>query len=59
MDDLTNLRRELHANPELSGAEQQTARRIAAVFQALNPDQTVANLGGNGIAFVFGRQQPV
>ena len=58
MDDLINLRRELHANPELSGAEQQTARRIAAVFQALNPDQTIADLGGNGIAFVFGSQQP-
>ena len=58
MDDFINLRRELHANPELSGAEQQTVRRIAAVFQALNPDQTVANLGGNGIAFVFGSRQP-
>ena len=58
MDDFINLRRELHANPELSGAEQQTVRRIAAVFQTLNPDQTVANLGGNGIAFVFGSRQP-
>jgi amidohydrolase len=57
MDDFINLRRELHANPELSGAEQQTVRRIAAVFQALNPDRTVANLGGNGIAFVFDSRQ--
>jgi len=58
MDDLINLRRELHANPELSGAEQQTARRIAAVFQPFSPDQTVADLGGNGIAFVFDSRQP-
>ena len=53
MDDFISIRRRLHANPELSGAEQQTARRILAVFNSLNPDQTVANLGGNGIAFVF------
>jgi metal-dependent amidase/aminoacylase/carboxypeptidase family protein len=58
MDDLISLRRGLHANPELSGAEQQTARRIATFFQALNADQTVANLGGNGIAFVFDSRQP-
>ena len=53
MDDFISLRRELHANPELSSTEQQTARRIVAVFNSFNPDQTVVNLGGNGIAFVF------
>ena len=58
MDDLIKLRRELHANPELSGSEQQTARRITTFFQALGPDQTIANLGGNGIAFVFDSRQP-
>lgn len=58
MDDIITLRRELHANPELSGAEQKTARRIAAVFQELNPNETDANLGGNGIAFVFDSRQP-
>jgi amidohydrolase len=57
MDDFISIRRELHANPELSGAEQQTAQRISAVFQVLNPDRTVANLGGNGIAFVFDSRQ--
>ena len=58
MDDLIKLRRELHINPELSGNEQQTARRIATFFQQFGPDQTVENLGGNGIAFVFDSQQP-
>ena len=58
MDDLINLRRELHANPELSGNELQTARRIATFLQALDPDQTIANLGGNGIAFVYDSRKP-
>lgn len=57
MEDIITLRRELHANPELSGAEQNTARRIAAVFQELHPDQTITNLGGTGIAFVFDSRQ--
>jgi metal-dependent amidase/aminoacylase/carboxypeptidase family protein len=33
MDDLINLRRELQANPELSGAELKTTWRIASFFQ--------------------------
>jgi amidohydrolase len=57
MEDLISLRRELHANPELSGNERQTARRIAAFFQGLGPDQTIADLGGYGIAFVFNSRQ--
>jgi amidohydrolase len=58
MDDLINLRRELHANPEISGSEQQTAQRIATFFQQLGPDQTVLHLGGNGVAFLFGSGRP-
>jgi amidohydrolase len=58
MDEFINLRRKLHAAPELSGAEHQTARRIATFFQAFGADQTVSNLGGNGIAFLFDSRQP-
>ena len=57
MEDLINFRRELHAHPELSGAEKQTARRILSYFKQLGPDQTIPHLGGNGIAFVYDSRQ--
>jgi len=58
MDEFINLRRKLHTGPELSGAEHQTARRIATFFQPFGADQAVADLGGNGIAFLFDSRQP-
>ena len=56
MDEFVNLRRELHANPELSGDEWQTASRIESLFRQFDPDETITRLGGNGLAFVFGSQ---
>ena len=51
---LRNLRRQLHARPELSGEEHQTAERITRELEKTNPDRLVAGLGGNGIAAVYG-----
>lgn len=50
---LIRLRRELHANPELSGHENKTAKRLLNFLKTLNPDQVLQNLGGNGLALVF------
>ncbi|MCZ4295378.1 amidohydrolase [Vibrio sinaloensis] len=50
---LTQLRRTLHQNPELSHQEQQTAQRIRTLFESFQPDEVHTQLGGHGLAFVF------
>jgi amidohydrolase len=50
---LINLRHTLHQNPEIAGEESATADRILAFFAKLNPDHTLTDLGGRGLAFVF------
>lgn len=54
---LTDLRRALHAAPDLSGAEENTAARIAAELKGTGA-QIVAGLGGAGLAAVFDSGQP-
>lgn len=56
--DLTTLRHRLHAAPELSGAESETARQITEALQALAPDRIVTALGGHGVATVFSGPAP-
>lgn len=51
--ELTKLRRELHKNPELSGNEKETAKRIKAFLKKLKPDEIVEDIGGHGIAAIF------
>lgn len=58
LSELINLRQLLHQNPEIAGEESTTAERILAFFANLNPDQTIQNLGGNGLAFVFKGKTP-
>ena len=54
---LTGLRRALHQMPELSGAEQETAARIAAELAGTGA-QVVTGLGGTGVAAVFDSGRP-
>jgi amidohydrolase len=58
MDGVIELRRELHAHPELSGAEVNTARRIEKFFEPLGPDLVLTGLGGHGLAIVFSGAEP-
>ncbi len=58
MDTFTDLRHELHRHPELSGAESQTANRIAVFLRRLDPDQLIEGLGGRGLACVFAGTSP-
>jgi amidohydrolase len=51
--ELTALRQDLHRHPELSGAEEKTAARIAAALAASKPDQIIRHLGGHGLAAVW------
>ena len=51
--ELKRLRRELHKNPELSGKEKETAKRIKSFLKKQKPDQIIEGLGGQGVAAVF------
>jgi len=47
------LRHEMHRCPEVSGAEHETAKRIASRMRALGAE-VATGLGGTGVAAVFG-----
>lgn len=55
LQDVINLRRTLHRYPELSNREFETAKRITAFMEALQPDRIVrfSTPSGTGRAFVF------
>jgi len=56
--ELTALRRSLHRHPEISGAEADTARRIAAALAEQTPDRLLTGLGGHGLAAVYDGAAP-
>jgi amidohydrolase len=56
--DLIALRRELHAHPEVSGAESETAARVSALLQAMSPDGLITGLGGHGVLATFDSGKP-
>jgi amidohydrolase len=51
--DLVEFRRELHRYPEISGEEEQTARRVVEALKPLSPARIVTGLGGHGVAAIF------
>jgi amidohydrolase len=55
---LINFRQELHQHPEVSGEEMETSSKIRSFFVKLNPDITIENLGGEGLAFIFKGKKP-
>lgn len=55
---LTQLRRELHKYPELSGEEVQTSIRISRFVSDQKPDRIINGLGGHGVAAVFEGKNP-
>lgn len=55
-DELINIRKELHNNPELSGHESQTAKRIIEELKKCGPDELITQIGGRGIAAKFNSQ---
>lgn len=58
ISDLTALRRDLHRYPEISGEEEGTAHRVAALMETLAPDRILTGLGGHGVAAVFDGAAP-
>ena len=55
---LTELRRTLHAHPDLSGEEAATAARIGAFLHDTAPTQRIEGLGGTGLALVYDSGRP-
>lgn len=51
--ELTSFRKKLHAEPELSGKETKTAKKIIAELKQFAPSKIITKLGGHGIAAVF------
>jgi len=56
--ELTAFRHELHRNPELSGEEQETARRVCEMLVPTHPDTVLTKLGGHGVAAVYDSGAP-
>jgi len=48
-DNLTAFRRELHAHPEISGEEKETAARVLKFLKACKPNNLITEIGGYGI----------
>jgi len=53
MQDVVALRREIHQNPEISGEEKETARRIIDFIRKYDPDEIVDQIGGYGLIASF------
>ncbi|MDX3924613.1 MAG: amidohydrolase [Shinella sp.] len=58
ISELTAFRHELHRNPELSGEERETARRICEMLSPTNPDRVLTGLGGHGVAAIYDSGAP-
>ncbi len=56
--DLVTLRRDLHRHPEISGEEEQTARRVVDFLADTRPDAVLTGLGGHGVAVVYDSGTP-
>lgn len=53
MEELIRLRHELHRNPELSGQERATAKRLRFFLSRYRPDELYSNIAGEGMAAVY------
>lgn len=53
IDKLTAFRKKMHANPELSEQESETAKCIISFLDDCNPQQIITKVGGHGILAIF------
>src|SRR3970282_2454290 len=53
LESLVLLRKELHKNPEVSGKEVETAKRIVAFLERYAPDEIITEIGKTGIAAIY------
>lgn len=53
VNELLKIRRYLHAHPEVSGEEYQTAATVVELVSKYNPTKIIKNVGGTGVIAVF------
>ncbi|PKP39228.1 MAG: amidohydrolase [Bacteroidetes bacterium HGW-Bacteroidetes-15] len=58
MDELIRLRHELHRNPELSGHERATGKRLRFFLNKYKPDELYTGIAGEGMAAVYNGSEP-
>jgi amidohydrolase len=58
MEELIRLRHELHRNPELSGKERATGKRIRFYLNRYRPNELYNGIAGEGMAAVFNGTEP-
>lgn len=58
MNELIRLRHELHRNPELSGQERATGKRIRFFLSRYQPHELYSNIAGEGMAVVYRGKEP-
>ncbi|MDO9595767.1 MAG: amidohydrolase [Lutibacter sp.] len=56
--ELVTFRKMLHANPEVSGKEYNTAKSVANFLKTCTPTQVIENIGVTGIVAVFDSKKP-
>ena len=57
MEELIRLRHELHRNPELSGQERATGKRIRFYLNKYRPDELLTGIAGEGMAAVYNGEE--
>lgn len=58
IETLVLLRKELHKNPELSGKEFKTAKRIITFLENYSPDEIITEVGTTGIIAIYKGEKP-
>ncbi len=58
IEEITKLRKTLHSYPELSGNEEQTAKRIKTFIKESNPGKIIEGIGGFGVAAIYDSGKP-
>lgn len=57
LHELVKFRKALHARPELSGNESETAAMVLKFVSRFHPDTTLTKIGGHGLAFIYNGHQ--
>lgn len=58
IDSLVSLRKSIHLEPELSGMESMTVKKINDFIRIYSPDKTIQEIGKSGIAYIFRGYRP-
>ncbi|MDD3721329.1 MAG: amidohydrolase [Lutibacter sp.] len=57
-EELITFRKMLHANPEVSKKEYNTANSVAKFLKSCTPSKVIENIGGTGIVAIFDSEKP-